>query len=108
MWYFTSPLVTAPHLARIAPLPARPRPLRIDRVVGNVPRDIDTFVGRESALARLRELQADSRLLTLVGPGGVGKTRLALRLEADLTDTYRDGTWLVDLSPVTDAELVPQ
>ena len=96
------------HLARVTTLPARPRPLRLQRIVGNVPGEINTFVGRERELALLRELQAETRLLTLVGPGGVGKTRLALRLEADLSDVYRDGTWLVDLSPVTEAALVPQ
>ena len=82
--------------------------LQRDLTVGNMPNEVNGFVGREGELARLRELQAETRLLTLVGPGGVGKTRLALRLRAELSDAFPDGTWLVDLSPVADPALVPQ
>ena len=81
---------------------------RRDLGPGNLPSEVNGFVGREAALVRLRELQAETRLLTLVGPGGVGKTRLALRLEAELSDAFPDGTWLVDLSPIADSALVPQ
>jgi non-specific serine/threonine protein kinase len=77
-------------------------------VLGNLPNEVNTFIGRERELARLRALQAETRLLTLVGPGGVGKTRLALRLELELGDAFPDGTWLVDLSPIADPALVPQ
>ncbi len=76
--------------------------------VGNLPNEVNAFVGREGQLTRLRELQAETRLLTLVGPSGVGKTRLALRLETELADDFPDGTWLVDLSPIADPALVPQ
>jgi non-specific serine/threonine protein kinase len=76
--------------------------------VGNIPAEVDTFVGRERELARLRELLFDTRLLTLVGPGGVGKTRLAMRLESQVADEFPDGIWLVDLSPIADPALVPQ
>ena len=55
-----------------------------DRAGWDVPSEVTSFVGREGELARLSDLQAETRLLTLVGPGGVGKTRLALRLAADL------------------------
>ncbi len=69
---------------------------------------MDAFIGREQALTRLHKLQSETRLLTLVGPGGVGKTRLALRLETRVSHDFPDGTWLVDLSPITDPALVPQ
>jgi predicted ATPase/DNA-binding CsgD family transcriptional regulator len=77
-------------------------------VVGNMPSDVDAFIGRDLELARLQQLQAETRLLTLVGPGGVGKTRLALRLESQLSGTFPDGSWLVDLSPIVDPALLPQ
>jgi predicted ATPase/DNA-binding CsgD family transcriptional regulator len=83
-------------------------PARRATAIGNLPSEVNSFIGREHELARLRALQANARLLSLVGPGGVGKTRLALRLEADLSDAFPDGTWLVDLSPLADPALVPQ
>jgi non-specific serine/threonine protein kinase len=84
-------------------------PLRQPRVGGgNLPSEVTSFIGRGSELARLRELQAETRLLTLVGPGGVGKTRLALRLAAELGESFSGGTWLVDLTPVADPSLVAQ
>ena len=86
-------------------VPLRPRRMPSG---GNLPNEVDSFVGREAELERLRELHTDTRLLTLVGPGGVGKTRLALRLLAVVRDSFPDGTWLADLGPVRDATLVPQ
>jgi predicted ATPase/DNA-binding NarL/FixJ family response regulator len=77
-------------------------------VVGNVPYEVNGFVGREATLLELGELLTETRLLTLVGPGGVGKTRLALRLQREVRDLFPDGTWLVDLGPVADPTLVPQ
>jgi predicted ATPase/DNA-binding CsgD family transcriptional regulator len=76
--------------------------------VRNVPTELNAFIGREWELTRLHKLQQENRLLTLVGPGGVGKTRLALKLEAELGDAFVDGSWLVDLSAITDPALVPQ
>lgn len=84
----------------------RPPPHRA--VESNMPDEIDAFIGRGREVARLRKLQSESRLLTLVGPSGVGKTRLALRLQLEVGDEFPDGTWLVDLSPITDPALVPQ
>ncbi len=73
----------------------------------NLPAALTSFVGREGALAEARRLLDTSRLLTLVGTGGIGKTRLALRLASELVDVYGDGAWLVDLAPVADPFLVP-
>ncbi|MBV9358445.1 MAG: AAA family ATPase, partial [Chloroflexi bacterium] len=75
---------------------------------GNLPHEVNAFVGRLNELAQLRDAQLESRMLTLVGPGGVGKTRLGLRLASQLQDAFPDGVWLVDLTPVTDPALVPQ
>jgi predicted ATPase/DNA-binding CsgD family transcriptional regulator len=78
-----------------------------ERAHGNLPAQRTTFVGREHALATLKDLLKTTRLLVLTGTGGVGKTRLALRLAATLADAYRDGIWWVDLAPLSDPELVP-
>jgi predicted ATPase/DNA-binding NarL/FixJ family response regulator len=75
---------------------------------GHLPAELSSFVGREAELGRLAEVLSEERLLTLVGPGGVGKTRLALRVAAGVQDRYPDGIWLVDLAPLRDPEKVPQ
>jgi len=72
-----------------------------------VPQPLSSFVGRERLLASVREALIGSRLLTLTGPGGVGKTRLALHVAAGLLPHYRDGVWLVELASLIDPALVP-
>lgn len=72
----------------------------------NLPAQLTTFVGRRQELADLRELVRSHRLVTLVGVGGTGKTRLMLELAAELVDRFDDGVWLVELAGVTDAQLV--
>ena len=74
----------------------------------NLPQQFTSFIGRERERAEVLRLLSGPRLLTLIGPGGIGKTRLALQVAADVMDAYPDGTWFVDLAPVTDAALVPQ
>src|SRR6266480_6157760 len=76
--------------------------------LGNLPIDVTSFVGRRRELSEARRLLGGARLLTLTGAGGVGKTRLALRLAAEVRRTFPDGVWLADLAPVQDGELVPQ
>jgi predicted ATPase/DNA-binding CsgD family transcriptional regulator len=73
---------------------------------GNLPAEPNSFVGRERDLAELGLLLTDVRALTLCGPGGIGKTRLALRLAADLAPEYADGAWLAELADLTDPGLV--
>ena len=71
-----------------------------------LPAQLTTFIGRERELADLRRLLRDARLVTLVGVGGVGKTRLALQLVATRRRPFADGAWLVDLAAIGDGALV--
>src|SRR6266700_1096561 len=73
---------------------------------GNLPAEAASFVGRRRELAEVRKKLTEARLISLTGPGGVGKTRLALRAAADLGRGFRDGGWLVELAEVTDPALV--
>ncbi len=79
----------------------------LDVSTNNLPIQRTSFVGRERDIADVVELLERHHLVTLVGSGGVGKTRLALRAGAELLDRYPDGVWFVDLAPISDPELVP-
>src|SRR5919112_1273582 len=74
----------------------------------NLPLARTSFVGRERETLQVKRLLAMTKLLTLTGAGGCGKTRLALKVASDLVEAYPDGAWLVDLAPLAEAELVPQ
>src|SRR5262245_44422369 len=74
----------------------------------NLRAQLTSFVGRTEEVARLGKLIAESRLVTLVGPGGSGKTRLAEEAAHPLLETTPDGVWMVELAPVTDPLEVPQ
>ncbi|MFQ5968672.1 MAG: adenylate/guanylate cyclase domain-containing protein [Acidimicrobiia bacterium] len=74
----------------------------------NLPVQLSSFLGREETREKIREVVDTSRLVTLVGPGGVGKTRLALQVAADRIERHPDGVWLAELAGLADAELVPQ
>jgi class 3 adenylate cyclase len=65
---------------------------------GNLPANLSSFIGRERELDDLVRMTHESRLLTLVGPGGIGKTRLAIEFARSLENSFPDGAWLVDLS----------
>jgi predicted ATPase/class 3 adenylate cyclase len=95
----------ATHIYQVmAPdLPAAFPPLKsLDRPAHNLPAQVTAFIGRERETAEaMRRLQEpDVRLLTLTGPGGTGKTRLALQVATELTGEYDDGVWFVPLAPV--------
>jgi predicted ATPase/DNA-binding CsgD family transcriptional regulator len=71
-----------------------------------LPVPLTSFIGRTAERSALSEMLTQHRLVTAVGPGGVGKTRLALAVAADVTDRYADGAWYVDLVPVSDPAMV--
>ena len=82
-------------------------PLRTeDERLTNLPSPLTSFVGRDREIDDVVRLLDAARLVTLTGPGGTGKTRLALAVADQVQDTYPDGVWFVDLSPITDAALV--
>jgi predicted ATPase len=72
----------------------------------NLPIASTTFVGRERDVVEVKELLERHRLVTLVGAGGIGKTRLAVQVGTELLDRFRDGAWFADLAPIADSELV--
>ncbi|MGQ0669700.1 MAG: protein kinase domain-containing protein [Actinomycetota bacterium] len=82
--------------------------LRPPRVPHNVPAEVSSFVGREREIAEIKELLDTTRLLTLTGAGGCGKTRLALRVASEILEDHRDGVWMVKLAALGDPALVPQ
>ena len=92
-------------------LPAEFPPLKsLDRQPNNLPAQLTVLIGREVELATLREMLVtpDARLITLTGPGGTGKTRLALQAAAESLDAFPDGVWFVPLASISDPVLVPE
>lgn len=77
------------------------------RMLGNLPSYATSFVGRDDEIAEVVELVRLHRIVTLTGVGGVGKTRLAVRVAAQLAEEYPDGVWMVELAPVGDPAAVP-
>ncbi|MDR7422919.1 MAG: adenylate/guanylate cyclase domain-containing protein [Armatimonadota bacterium] len=103
-------LLRPEHLFQVvAPdLPADFPPLRtLDRAPNNLPTQLTSFIGRQRELTEARRLLGGTRLLTLTGPGGTGKTRLALQLGVEVIDSFPDGVFFVGLAPIADPELVP-
>jgi predicted ATPase len=77
-----------------------------ERRKGNLPAEVTSFIGRRRELSQVRDTLERYRLVTLRGVGGVGKTRLALHLAADLQRSFADGVWLAELSALRNAELL--
>jgi hypothetical protein len=96
--HMEAPLAPVEHLT--PHLPVAPR--------HNLPIALTSFIGRGQELAEVQRLLASTRLLTLTGAGGCGKTRLALAVAAELLDVYPNGVWLVELAALTDGALVAQ
>lgn len=80
----------------------------LETVPNNLARQLTSFVGRGREIAEVKRLLAKTRLLTVTGPGGSGKTRLSLEISADLLAGYPDGVWLLELAPVADPTVVAQ
>ncbi|MEO8346900.1 MAG: adenylate/guanylate cyclase domain-containing protein, partial [Betaproteobacteria bacterium] len=79
----------------------------LEATPNNLPLQVTSFIGRERELSEIKRLQDGARLLTLLGMGGLGKTRLSLQVGADALEKYPDGVWFVDLAPIKDPGLVP-
>ncbi|MBC6458785.1 BTAD domain-containing putative transcriptional regulator [Actinomadura sp. HBU206391] len=88
--------------------PAPPEPAGLDRPRTNIRAQLTSFIGRDEDLKRVGKLLGEGRLVTLTGPGGAGKTRLAMEAAARQTDQSADGVWIVTLAPVTDPAEIPQ
>jgi non-specific serine/threonine protein kinase len=86
--------------------PAQRRQAAPERPEHNLPRTLSSFVGRERELDELRQALSTAPLVTLVGTGGVGKTRLALELVREQVTNYADGVWLVELASVADGSVI--
>lgn len=84
-----------------------PRPRTLGAALHNLPAASTSFIGRAPERMELRGLTLAHRLITVAGPGGGGKTRLAVEVAGDLTNTYPDGIWFADLATTTDPALVP-
>ena len=90
-------------------LPSEFPPLKtLDNFPHNLPLQVTSFIGREKEMVEVKRLLWDSRLVTLTGPGGTGKSRLSLQVAADFLELYPDGAWLVELAPLADPELLSQ
>jgi predicted ATPase/class 3 adenylate cyclase len=85
-----------------------PPPQTLERLETNLPMQLTTLVGREAEIAHISAMieREGARLVTLTGPGGTGKTRLALAVAAEALDAFPDGVWFVDLAPLTNPALV--
>lgn len=77
-----------------------------DHRSNNLPSQISTFVGRVREIAEIRQFLKSSRLVVLTGPGGCGKSRLALEVASELKEAYRDGVWLIEFASINDPSLV--
>jgi predicted ATPase/class 3 adenylate cyclase len=103
-------LATPEHLYQldVDGLPTEFPALRsLDARANNLPVELTSFVGREPEIAAVQALLDRGRLVTLTGPGGAGKTRLALQIAAERLLRYSDGAFFVELAPISDAKLVP-
>jgi predicted ATPase/tetratricopeptide (TPR) repeat protein len=95
----------------VATIPSKALPSPDDSAAGaplhNLPAALTSFIGRERQIDEVARRLAGTRLLTLSGTGGAGKTRLALRVGESVADEHPDGVWLVELAPLTDPALIP-
>lgn len=93
----------APGLASAFP------PLRtLEASRNNLPVQLTSFIGRENEIAEIKDELKVHHLVTLIGSGGTGKTRLSLQVAADLLDQFHHGVWFIELAPLTDPDLIPQ
>lgn len=104
-------LINPEHLFQlnIAGLPSDFPPLNTpDSVRHNLPVQLTSFIGRRQEIEEVIRLLEKTRMLTLIGPGGTGKTRLSMEVANEVLLQYPDGVWLVELAPISDPLLLPQ
>jgi predicted ATPase len=90
-------------------LPSEFAPLNTyGKIRNNLPTQLTTFIGRENEVEQVKKQLEKSHLVTLIGSGGVGKTRLSLQVATELLDKFPNGIWFVELAPITDPDLIPQ
>src|SRR6266496_1485595 len=93
----------------VSGLPADFPPLSTpEALLHNLPMQLTSFIGRGLERTEIKQLLSKTHLLTLTGPGGTGKTRLAFQVGEELLPSFADGVWFVELAPITDASFVPQ
>ena len=80
----------------------------LEATPNNLPQQVTSFIGRETDLAEVKKLLRQTRLLTLLGVGGLGKTRLSLQVAAEVLDDYPEGVWFIELAALNDEGLVQQ
>ena len=102
------PLQSPRRLRTVESVEAEPAPRIPERPPHNLPLELSSFVGREKELTEVKRLLESTRLLTLTGSGGCGKTRLALAAASELVEEFEDGVWLVELASLADPSLMPQ
>jgi len=98
-----APKDTAGDPGSVVEFPGRPER---GRPPNNLPLRLSSFIGRGREVAELQTVLSDHRLITLTGPGGAGKTRLAIEVASEVVHDFRDGAWLVELAPLSDPDLV--
>src|SRR5512137_442442 len=92
----------------LAGMPTRPDGAFAEKTLTNLPLFLTTFIGRKKEQAQIIELISKHRLLTLTGSGGVGKTRLAVKVAEQVLAGYENGVWMAELASLSEPELVPQ
>jgi predicted ATPase/class 3 adenylate cyclase len=78
----------------------------LETINHNLPAQLTSFIGREQEIAEARKLLASTRILTFIGPGGTGKTRLCLQVAAEQLPAFKDGVWLIELAQLADSKYV--
>lgn len=105
---WTARLLELARQARLGELPESPRTVESPLSNNNLPIQLTSFFGRAHDISEVKKWLIDNRLVTLTGPGGCGKTRLAFEIASELTSDYEHGVWLIEFAPMSDPALITQ